>query len=178
MLPPIVTNPSNSSSTNGSVTRPPALPERQQGQRESEVKQEKPPVEEVKQEKPAGKEIKQVQFPPEETDDEPDREPQPRARRASFVAPPTTTPYSRDMLLRAGSFAQAEALLEQDDADGEEMEDATMANVEEILEGFDWGNHGVESSGSFRQGAEAIESRLLDELNALEAVSVEVSPKG
>jgi uncharacterized glyoxalase superfamily metalloenzyme YdcJ len=77
------------------------------------------------------------------------------------------------MLLRAGagSFAQAEALLEQDDADGEEMEDATMANVEEILEGFDWGNHAVESSGSYRAGAEAIEARLLDELNALEAVS-------
>jgi hypothetical protein len=77
------------------------------------------------------------------------------------------------MLLRAGagSFAQAEALLGQDGANGEEMEDATMANVEEILEGFDWGNHAVESSGSYRAGAEAIEARLLDELNALEAVS-------
>lgn len=114
---------------------------------------------------------------------EPVKEPSPsvspvqtRARRASFVEPPTATPYSRDVLLRAGagSFAQAEALLEQDDDDEDGMEDATMANVEEILEGFDWGSHHmVEHTGGSgdRQGAEAIEARLLDELNALEAVS-------
>jgi hypothetical protein len=166
MLPPIITNASGSSA----APRSAIAVEREQAKREAETSRE--------QEKtPVVKEVKHVQLPPPppppEIDEEADREPQPRARRASFVAPPTTTPYSRDMLLRAGagSFAQAEALLEQDDADGEEMEDATMANVEEILEGFDWGNHAVESSGSYRAGAEAIEARLLDELNALEAVS-------
>lgn len=91
---------------------------------------------------------------------------QQRNRRMSFIPPPQNTPYSRDMLLRAGSFSQAEALLGGNEAeDEEELEDATMANVEEILEGFDW------SAATGTGGGDAIEGRLLDELNALSAVS-------
>jgi hypothetical protein len=89
----------------------------------------------------------------------------PRARRASFVPPPQDTPYSRDLLLRGGTFSQTEALLGRSINPEVELEDATMVNVEEILEGFDWNS---EHLGN--QGAEAIEGRLLDELNALEAV--------
>ncbi len=88
-------------------------------------------------------------------------------RRASFHPPPQNGPYSREVLLRGNSFPQAGQLLEADTGD-DELEDATMANVEEMLEGFDFGME----SGTHHQGtAEAIEARLLDELNALEAVS-------
>jgi hypothetical protein len=72
------------------------------------------------------------------------------------------------VLLRGNSFSQADQLLDGE-AGEEELEDATMANVEEMLEGFDFGME----SGTQHQGtAEAIEARLLDELNALEAVSM------
>lgn len=90
-----------------------------------------------------------------------------RVRRASFVPPPQSGPYSREVLLRGNSFPQAGQLLEEETRD-EDLEDVTMANVEEMLEGFDFGME----SGTHHQGtAEAIEGRLLDELNALEAVS-------
>jgi hypothetical protein len=61
--------------------------------------------------------------------------------------------------------------------EGETAEDAVMASVEEMLEGFDWtatasvsglvGGEGGRKKGS----ADAIESRLLDELAALDSVS-------
>lgn len=51
----------------------------------------------------------------------------------------------------------------------EELEDETLANVEEMLEGFDWGMDSVNRQAS---GAGAIEARLLDELNALEAANI------
>jgi len=166
MLTPIVTG-----STTTTSSAFPKNPARQRASREAEPAAKREEVRPV------------VQKPTVAVIPEPAKEPSPpvspvqtRVRRASFVEPPTATPYSRDVLLRAGagSFAQAEALLEQDDDDEEGMEDATMANVEEILEGFDWGSHHmVEHTGGSgdRQGVEAIEARLLDELNALEAVS-------
>jgi hypothetical protein len=49
-------------------------------------------------------------------------------------------------------------------------EDALLANVEEMLEGFDW-TAGVGTGESKKAGADAIESRLLDELAALDSVS-------
>lgn len=123
----------------------------------------------------------QPEIPPQEQG-----ESQKRARRPSFVPPPTTTPYSRDLLLGGGSFSQAEALLGDDntDQDGTDLEDATMANVEEILDGFDWGadsyHHGQSrSQAGFKGGmtsqlaeTETIESRLMDESNALEAANI------
>lgn len=96
-------------------------------------------------------------------------------RRASFhpTAQPTAD-YSRDVLLRS-SFAvtgTAGALLEDPAAGDRELEDETLANVEELLEGFDWGSmdpvRGEEHRGA--STTEVFESRLLDELNALEAV--------
>lgn len=93
-------------------------------------------------------------------------------RRASFVPPPAVTSYSRDVLLRKGksgaSPERGEIALPAVQAD-EELEDETLANVEEMLEGFDWGMDSVNRQAS---GAGAIEARLLDELNALEAANI------
>jgi hypothetical protein len=88
-------------------------------------------------------------------------------RRVSFNPPPLTTAYSRDVLLtsRPGLFG---ALSEHDDPD--EAGDAIMANVEEMIEGFDW-TAVTSSSGERSKGTDAIEGRLLDELTALENVS-------
>jgi hypothetical protein len=101
-------------------------------------------------------------------------------RRASVHQPTQlSTGYSRDVLLRS-SFAvsgTAAALLD-DSAQGEKaLEDETLANVEELLEGFDWGTIGAPGRGepSAASATEVFERRLLDELNALEAVrSVDV----
>jgi hypothetical protein len=170
MLAPIVTNPSM-------PKNPARALQKQRGSREAEPRPAereddvRPTVVDTRIPEP---QVELMQQPVRDHEPIPDSQPQTRARRASFVEAPAATPYSRDLLLRAGSFAKAEALLEQDEDDGEDMEDATMANVEEILEGFDWGNHMVEYVGSERQGSEAIEARLLDELNALEAVSLDV----
>lgn len=86
-------------------------------------------------------------------------------RRVSFVPPELTTAYSRDVLL-----TQRTGLLGADvmSADEEEAADAIMANVEELIEGFDWTASAGDSS---RKGPDAIEQRLLDELGALENVS-------
>lgn len=93
-----------------------------------------------------------------------------KSRRASFVPPPSITPYSRELLLRSFALPEHPAGSDLQDFRGEgDLEDETLANVEEMLEGFDWGM-GV---GSQQRGdAEAIEARLLDELNALEAANI------
>lgn len=90
-------------------------------------------------------------------------------RRASFVPPPAVTSYSRDVLLRKGKLSpeRNELALPAVQVD-DELEDETLANVEEMLEGFDWGM----DSASRQAGAGAIEARLLDELNALEAANI------
>lgn len=88
-------------------------------------------------------------------------------RRASFHPPSQSTPYSRDVLLRGGSYSQAEALVDGDH-NANDLEDATMANVEEMLEGFDWS---IDNAGQGNT-TDAIEARMLDELNALDAVSM------
>ncbi|KAJ9118723.1 hypothetical protein QFC22_003944 [Naganishia vaughanmartiniae] len=100
-------------------------------------------------------------------------------RRASIHQPAqTSTGYSRDVLLRS-SFAvtgTAAALLD-DSAQGEKaLEDETLANVEELLEGFDWGTISLPGRGepAAASATEVFERRLLDELNALEAVRVVV----
>lgn len=98
--------------------------------------------------------------------------PEPQVRRApvrreSFHPSAQNTPYSRDVLLKAGSVGRAE-VLENEEAAEEDLEDETMANVEEMLEGFDFG---IDHSGQHHGTTEAIEARLLDELKALDAVS-------
>lgn len=56
------------------------------------------------------------------------------------------------------------------DSEKEAAENALLSNVEEMLEGFDW-TAGVGSSAK-KGSADAIESRLLDELAALDSVSL------
>jgi hypothetical protein len=56
--------------------------------------------------------------------------------------------------------------VEEDDT----AEDAVMANVEEMLEGFDWTASALGEMGRKKGSADAIESRLLDELAALDSV--------
>lgn len=99
-----------------------------------------------------------------------------KGRRGTFIPPPVETTYSRDKLLtgRSGLLPGSVGLTIDDNADDPDGEDATMANVEEMLEGFDWTGaaRGERGEGGARKGAaDAIEGRLLDELAALEAVS-------
>jgi hypothetical protein len=58
-------------------------------------------------------------------------------RRASFHPPPLATAFSREVLLtsRTGVLPGAPGLTVDE---GETAEDAVMASVEEMLEGFDW----------------------------------------
>lgn len=58
--------------------------------------------------------------------------------------------------------------------DESEGDDGVLKNVEEMLEGFDWGMSagGLGLNGEWRKkGADIIENRLLDELTALDSVS-------
>jgi exocyst complex component 1 len=62
-----------------------------------------------------------------------------------------------------------------DDIDGdEENAQATMTTVEEMIEGYDWASDDIISRKAPRGAADLIEARLLDELTALEKVSVKL----
>ncbi|OCF36139.1 exocyst protein [Kwoniella heveanensis CBS 569] len=100
------------------------------------------------------------------------------ARRASFHPPPLDTAFSREVLLtsRTGVLPGVASLTVDD---GEQNDEAVMANVEEMLEGFDWtagtSANGIASLGEGskkKSGADAIESRLLDELGALDSANI------
>lgn len=97
-------------------------------------------------------------------------------RRASFHPNAQhSVGYSRDVLLRSSiaPAGTAAALLEDPAAADKELEDETLANVEEMLDGFDWGAVELARADEQRNTSttEVFESRLFDELNALEAVS-------
>ncbi|ODN76094.1 hypothetical protein L202_06031 [Cryptococcus amylolentus CBS 6039] len=97
-----------------------------------------------------------------------------RSRRASFHPPPLDTTIARDVLLqgRTGLLPGA-ASMTIDDTEG--GDDAVLKNVEEMLEGFDWGFGAGAMGGSLerrKKGADAIEGRLLDELLALESANI------
>jgi hypothetical protein len=109
-------------------------------------------------------------------------------RRASFHPPPLTTAFSREVLLtsRTGVLPGGAGLTlpagngggTGEGGDGDEAgKDAIMDSVEELLEGFDWTGssmnmiQGNEVGGRKKGSADAIESRLLDELSALDSVS-------
>ncbi|KAL7418847.1 hypothetical protein Q5752_006531 [Cryptotrichosporon argae] len=93
-------------------------------------------------------------------------------RRASFHPPPLDTAYSRDVLLtaRKGVLPGAKGMtIDAADAD----EDAMMANVEDMLEGFDWSATSGAAGATRKKGsADAIEQRLLDELAALDSANI------
>jgi hypothetical protein len=91
-------------------------------------------------------------------------------RRPSFHPAPTKTAFSREVLLTSkAGLLPGGGLTVTDDSDAE---DAILANVEEMLEGFDWtAGVGVGGDGRKKGSADAIEGRLLDELAALDSVS-------
>jgi len=92
-------------------------------------------------------------------------------RRASFHPPPLNTAFSREVLLtsRTNTLPGAVGMTVEDDQEGP---DAIMNSVEDMLESFDWTvtNGGIDD-GRKKGSADAIESRLLDELSALDSVS-------
>jgi hypothetical protein len=92
-------------------------------------------------------------------------------RRASFHPPPLDTAFSREVLLtsRTGALPCAAGMSVADENEGP---DAIMNNVEDMLESFDWTvTTGAAENGRKKGSADAIESRLLDELSALDSVS-------
>ena len=91
-------------------------------------------------------------------------------RRKSFHPAPVNTSFSREVLLtsRSGPLPGAGTTAGLDKAIAE---DALLNNVEEMLEGLDW-TTGVGSSAK-KGTADAIESRLLYELAALDSVGLE-----
>jgi len=103
----------------------------------------------------------------------------------SGVAPGSadTQPSRRDHNARVSFFDPAnQAALDrliagaaggQNDVEGEEEStQATMANVEEMIEGYEWASDEVNGSKPARGAADLIEARLLDELMALEKVKM------
>ena len=59
----------------------------------------------------------------------------------------------------------------QAEIDGEEENvQATLANVEEMIEGYEWASDDVVGRKMARGAVDMIEARLLDELMALEKV--------
>lgn len=63
---------------------------------------------------------------------------------------------------------------EDPEADGgeEESTQATMASVEEMLEGYEWASDDIIGRKRTRGAVDQIEARLLDELMALERVNI------
>ena len=95
------------------------------------------------------------------------------ARRISTPAatpPPRTaiTPSSSSNLDEMAAAANAAALLGQQSQGKMDDSDIMLTNVEEMLEGFEWGQTAPGGQG----GADQIEKRLLGELNALEAAGI------
>ena len=91
-------------------------------------------------------------------------------RRKSFHPAPINTAFSREVLLtsRTGVLPGAAGLTVEGDKNA--ADEALLNNVEEMLEGFDW-TAGVGAGGRKKGSADVIESRLLDELAALDSVS-------
>jgi hypothetical protein len=82
-------------------------------------------------------------------------------------------PYARISYYDTANQATADRLLAvADKATGEEeSNEATMANIEEMLEGYEWSSVGSRSIwGEPKGAADQIEARLLKELSALDAV--------
>jgi hypothetical protein len=90
-------------------------------------------------------------------------------------------PHRRDQNVRISYFDQSnqaslDRLLTNNtdsriDIDGEEESArATLTNVEEMIEGYEWASDDVIGRKSTRGAIDLIEARLLDELTALEKV--------
>ncbi|WWD22409.1 hypothetical protein CI109_106900 [Kwoniella shandongensis] len=98
------------------------------------------------------------------------------SRRASFHPPPLDTTFSREVLLtsRTGVLPGAAGMTVDDGTDGGLNDEAVLANVEDLLEGFDWteASNVVGENGKKKGSADAIEGRLLDELAALDSANI------
>ena len=95
-----------------------------------------------------------------------------RPRRDTYYPAPIDTAFSREVLLtsRTGLLPGAAGLTLESDQDA--AEDALLDNVEQQLEGFDW-TATVSVSGGLKKGsADATESRLLEELAALDSANI------
>lgn len=81
-------------------------------------------------------------------------------------------PYARISFYDPANQASADRLLAISGSLGEEeSNEATMANIEEMLEGYEWNS--IETLGVWGEpkgAADQIEARLLKELSALDAV--------
>lgn len=89
--------------------------------------------------------------------------PQPRRdhnARVSFFDPANQAALDRLMSRTPGAQSDIE----------DESAQITMANVEEMLEGYEWASEEVIGRKTSRGAADLIEARLLDELTALEKV--------
>ena len=72
----------------------------------------------------------------------------------------------------AQAAANAAALLGQPSNAVPDDSDIMLTNVEEMLEGLQWGTARSGTAGGGVDGADQIEKRLLGELNALEAAGI------
>ena len=104
--------------------------------------------------------------------------------RISFFDPANQAVLDRLLSTSSGPSSRPAAMKEDDDGKGDgdpkDFEEdtldegdtvaATLANIEEMLEGYEWISDGLSGLSSRRGPVEHIESRLLDELMLLEKV--------
>ncbi|KAJ7293415.1 exocyst complex component Sec3-domain-containing protein [Mycena rebaudengoi] len=103
--------------------------------------------------------------------------PLPRTKRSGTTGAPSDAVSSRrDQNARISFFDPTnQAVLDRlitGPTDEEETADAMMANVEEMIEGYEWAIDDVIGRKSARGAADLIEARLLDELMALEKANI------
>ncbi|KII93765.1 hypothetical protein PLICRDRAFT_152811 [Plicaturopsis crispa FD-325 SS-3] len=89
--------------------------------------------------------------------------------RVSFFDPPNQTSLDRLIAGHGGPEGDGDG---GGEGDGEETAQATMASVEEMLEGYEWASEDVMGRKTARGTADLIEARLLDELMALEKANI------
>lgn len=100
----------------------------------------------------------------------------PTARTGQDAATPRRDPNARISFYDPGNQAALDRLIVINAGEEEEGEDetaqASMTNVEEMLEGYDWASDDIISKKSGSGAADLIEARLTDELMALEKANI------
>ncbi|KAF8917639.1 exocyst complex component Sec3-domain-containing protein [Mucidula mucida] len=113
-------------------------------------------------------------------DSSPPSQPQPRKPTRGLTIYDSGSGGRREQNARISYFDPAnQAMIDRliggaNDAEAGEEENtqATMANVEEMIEGYEWASEDVFGRKTARGAAELIEARLLDELMALEKANI------
>ncbi|KAF8498012.1 exocyst complex component Sec3-domain-containing protein [Gautieria morchelliformis] len=114
---------------------------------------------------------------------ESDESPRPQARREPSSSQASTTarkdPHARVSFFDPSNQASLDRLLAATDSKNtsgleEESAEATLANVEEMLDGYEWASEATVRFGSKRKrgAGDQIEARLHDELTALEKANI------